>query len=161
MYSFKTTLMLSFCILWGATAAPCQSSSSDTPMIIRDTDIADGVEHIEPPKERDPSEAKRNIEIGNFYFNKKNYVGAIGRYLVALEYQADSEQAMKEFARAYKSLVKAIDALPVDSHDAGDMIYQTIGYLEDYLRSNPDSEKHDYFQKIESELKEKVSQQNN
>ena len=85
---------------------------SGRPTIIRDTDIAEGIVEDEAliPKEPNPDEAKENINVGNFYYKRKNYVGAILRYLTAIEYQPDSEKAYESLVKAYESIVKAYES---------------------------------------------------
>lgn len=150
-----------------ASAQP--ESYSDDPVIIRDTDIAEGVEHKEPPKERDPAEAKKNVDVGNFYSKQGNYVGAIGRYLTALEYQPDLSRAYEAFEQAYESLLKSLDDEPDRSErigrnvadtrpDRSEKIAQTIGLMESYLASNPDLlRREEVLQKIQK-LREQSAQ---
>jgi len=122
-------------------------SQSDRPVIIRDTDIAEGVEDEEAqkPKERNPGLAKENIEIGDFYFKKKNYDAAISRYLTAIEYQADSDRAYESLAKAYEKDGKLPEAMRA---------------IKKFLDNNPDSSKCDDFRKKLENLEEKSSQDN-
>ena len=138
-------LLLSLGILLTAVASPCQPSNSDVPVIIRDTDIAEGVVHEEPPKERDPAEAQKNIKVGDFYRKQKNYVGAIGRYLTALEYQPDSEKAYEELIAAYESLIKLLDKGSLEPREVSEQIKQTVDFFERYIRNTPDSSRHAEF----------------
>ncbi len=162
MRTFKTELMLFLCFLPVASRAPCQSYSPDEPVIIRDTDIADGIERVEPPKEYDPQEAEKNIEVGKFYAKRKNYVGAIGRYITALEYQSDSKEALEEFRRTFGSLVEHIDSLPADTteelHSIHHMIRQTIDYMEHYLLNCTDPERRSDFREKITVLEAKIPQ---
>jgi tetratricopeptide (TPR) repeat protein len=158
--------LIVFCLAPVATAQP--ESYSEDPVIIRDTDIAEGVEHVEPPKELDPAEAKKNIDIGNFYSKQGNYVGAIGRYLTALEYQPDLSRAYEAFEKAYTSLLKSLEDEPDRSErigrditdtepDRSEKITQAIGLMESYLHSNPDPVRRDELQKKIDELREQAS----
>lgn len=153
--------------LVAVVAAAQTNSYSDDPVIIRDTDVAEGVERMEPPKELDPEEAKKNVDVGNFYDKKGNYVGAIGRYLTALEYAPDLSRAYKAFERAYASLLKSLDAGPdragkigrdvADTKpDRAEKIAQTIGLMEGYLRSNPAPARREEIQKRIDELRSKA-----
>jgi tetratricopeptide (TPR) repeat protein len=74
------------------------------PELIRDTDAAEGKADTEaaPKKEHNPMLAEQNIDIGNFYFKKRNYDAAIQRYLEAIEYQPDSVRAYEALTRAYE-----------------------------------------------------------
>jgi tetratricopeptide (TPR) repeat protein len=140
-------------VLSPALQAASQSSNSDLPSIIRDTDIAEGVEQAEPPKERNPAEADKNIEVGNFYYKQKNYVGALGRYLVALEYQPDSASAYKAVKKAYNSLVKAL----AKSQNSNERIQQAVDFIQGYLRNSPDSARREEFQEKIRQLQGKIS----
>ncbi len=82
---------------------PHQNPSQD-PELIRDTDLADETENLQPdkPKVRNPFLASQNISIGNHYLKQKNYIAAISRYLQALEYQPDSIQAHEVLGKAYE-----------------------------------------------------------
>jgi hypothetical protein len=77
---------------------------SKRPVLIRDTDKAEGKEdtasEVAKPKEYDPLLAESNINIGNFYFKKKNYDAAFDRYAEALGYQPDSTKAREALQRA-------------------------------------------------------------
>jgi tetratricopeptide (TPR) repeat protein len=152
-----------------AMAAVQREPYSDDPVIIRDTDVAEGVEEQEPPKERDPAEAKKNMDVGNFYSKQGNYVGAIGRYLTALEYQPDLSKAYKAFEQAYTSLLKSLDdeqqepvkikrAIEDTEPDRSEKIAQTIGLVEGYLRSNPDSARREELRKKIETLHDKAAQ---
>jgi Tfp pilus assembly protein PilF len=92
-----------------------QSNKPRTPVLIIDTDAAEGKDATEAPKakEQDPVQAKQNINIGNFYLKQKNYTAAIERYLEAIEYQPNSIRAFEALARAYEKngeITKAISA---------------------------------------------------
>lgn len=91
-------------MLFGSILLNAQSHDSQKPALIRDTDVAEGKDNTETakPKKPDPLLFEQNINIGNFYFKKKNYDGAIQRYLDAIEYQPDSAKAHEALARAYE-----------------------------------------------------------
>ncbi len=109
------TLLVGLGMLFLCNVQPLGAQSAGKPKLIRDTDIAEGKESKEEyaaPKERNPMLAEANIEIGNFYFKRKNYTAAIQRYLDAIEYQSDSIKAHEALARAYEKddqITKAID----------------------------------------------------
>ena len=81
-----------------------QSTSRKPPVLIRDTDAAEGKESADIPtiKEPNPVLSEQNLNIGNTYFKMKNYVAAIRRYLDAIEYQPDSIRAYDALAKAYE-----------------------------------------------------------
>lgn len=72
------------------------------PVLIRDTDKAEGKDEadVNKPKEYDPLLAEKSLNIGNFYYKKKNYDAAVDRYLEALEYQPDFVKARDALQRA-------------------------------------------------------------
>jgi len=72
--------------------------------LIRDTAVAEAKDEPEPEKlkEHDPKLARDNLNVGNFYLKKKNYIAAIQRYLEALEYQPNLAEAHFALASAYE-----------------------------------------------------------
>ena len=101
-------------LLSGALPSVAQTPNSRKPELIRDTDIAEGNDGVDTtkPKEPNPVLAEQNVNIGNFYFKRKNYSAAIQRYHEAIEYQPNSIPAHEALARAYvKSgdIAKAMD----------------------------------------------------
>jgi tetratricopeptide (TPR) repeat protein len=164
MHSSRNLLVFFVVFFLPSLSVFAQSRSVPKPVIIRDTDIAEGIEDVEPEKERDPAEAEKNIDIGNFYYKQKNFVGAITRYLTAIEYQKDSAQAYKSVDKAYKSLVNAymsLDRTP-ESRNKAEIRYGVIPIaiqaLKDFLNSNPDSVKGDDYQEMIARLDEIYSQ---
>lgn len=51
-----------------------------------------------------PLEAKRNIEIGNFYWKKADYLGALDRYKDASRYNPHSAEAFLRVGEAEEKL---------------------------------------------------------
>jgi tetratricopeptide (TPR) repeat protein len=112
------------------------------PMLIRDTDIAEGKEpEPEPPREPDPARSKENLEIGNTYLKRRNYAAAISRYIEAISWQENSIPAHEALARAYER--------------NGDFI-KAIQLLETVIEKNPDSPKNKGFQTKINNLKKKL-----
>jgi tetratricopeptide (TPR) repeat protein len=107
-------------------------SAPQKPAIIRDTDVADGKETEDVPaaKEPNPMLCEQNINIGNFYYKKKNYEAAIRRYLDAIEYQPDS-------VRAYDALTRA--------YEKSDQPAKAIAAYRQFLDKQPDSPKSSEF----------------
>jgi tetratricopeptide (TPR) repeat protein len=118
------TLLLSFWMLQDTLKA----QSSGKPTIIRDTGIAEGKESTEEakPKEPNPLLAEENLNIGNFYYKKKNYPAAIQRYLEALEYKPN-------FIRAYEALAEA--------YEKNNEPDKAVDTYKDFLKKYPDSPK--------------------
>jgi outer membrane protein assembly factor BamD (BamD/ComL family) len=101
-------------------------SSAQKPGLIRDTDVADGVEPAPEVKGPDPLLCEKNIKVGDFYYKKKNYVAAIRRYLDAIEYQTNSVKAYESLARAYEK---------------NDEPAKAIAAYKQFIENNPDSPK--------------------
>ena len=51
-----------------------------------------------------PLESERNIKVGNYYWDKKNYRAALGRYLDATRYNPSSQEAFFKVGEAEKKL---------------------------------------------------------
>ncbi|MBN2319706.1 MAG: hypothetical protein JXR49_11540 [Acidobacteria bacterium] len=142
---------------------------SGKPVIVRDTDIAEGIdeEKERAPKVRNPDEAKKNIDIGNFYYKRKNYVGAILRYLTAIEYQPDSDKAYKSLVKAHESIVRAyasIDRTPESLGKAEEKhgrIAVAIDAFTDFLSVYPDWIKSDELKNMITKLEETSSRLDN
>ncbi len=130
-----------FC--WLNSPAALRSQSAPKPELIRDTDIAERKESVadSTPKERNPLLAEKNIDIGNFYFKKKNYAAAIQRYLDAIEYHPGSLRAYEALARAYEK---------------NDEIPKAIEACRDFILKNPDSPKAAEFRSKLIELEKKM-----
>jgi tetratricopeptide (TPR) repeat protein len=125
--------ILTILTLWiGIFAFQVQSAAAQStgrkPALIRDTDAAEGKEaaSAEVPKEPNPQLYEQNLNIGNFYYKKKNYAAAIRRYLDAVEYQPDSARAYDALARAYEK---------------NDQAEKAIAALKEFIEKNPDSPK--------------------
>jgi Tfp pilus assembly protein PilF len=127
MKYFQILLICIVLLLESLTLPICaQSNKSQKPVLIIDTDVAEGKDASEAPKakEPDPAQAKKSINIGNYYLKQKNYAAAIERYLEALEYQPNSIRAYEALARAYEKNGEITKALST---------YKT------FLDKNPDS----------------------
>jgi len=126
-----------------ALAAVAQASPQ-RPALIRDTDKAEGKDEPEAnkPKEYNPLMAEKNINVGNFYFKKKNYIAAIQRYLEAIEYQPSSFEAYEALARAYEK---------------NGEIEKAIHAYRDFISKNPESPKSSKFRAKLARLEKKQS----
>jgi tetratricopeptide (TPR) repeat protein len=137
-------LLISFCVLFSCMTCFIYAQSAKRPELIRDTDVAEGKESVRDdavPKEQNPLLAKENIDIGNFYFKRKNYTAAIQRYLDAIEYQPGSVQAHEALARAYEK---------------SDQIAKAIDTCTDFIRKNPDSAQVPKFREKLNKLEKKL-----
>ena len=131
-------------VLMFSAAAPAQDvpQPARKPVLIRDTDIAEGRESgPEPAKDPDPARSRENLNIGNTYFKRKNYPAAISRYLEAIEWQENSIPAHEALARAYEK--------------SGDFS-RAIQTLETVIENNPDSPKNKGFRSKIAGLKKKL-----
>jgi tetratricopeptide (TPR) repeat protein len=117
MMKYFAALFFGLILLPESPALPVSAPSKQPPKpeLIIDTDVAEGKNPSESPKDKepDPALAKQSINIGNYYLKQKNYAAAIERYLEAIEYQPNSGRAYEGLARAYEKngeIKKAIQA---------------------------------------------------
>jgi tetratricopeptide (TPR) repeat protein len=70
---------------------------------IMDTNAVDdgGVQEMRP---WNPHKAAKDIEVGDFYFKRKNYRAALGRYREALEYKPGDAEANFRMAQCFEKL---------------------------------------------------------
>jgi len=70
-----------------------------------ETNLPEEDESLAPEKfVLNPLESERNIKVGNFYFNKKNYRGALGRYERATKFNPSSPEAFFKVGEAEEKL---------------------------------------------------------
>lgn len=82
-----------------------ESSSADT-----DTEPeADSA--VMEVKKWDPHRAEKDVEVGDYYFSRKNYSAAISRYREALEYKARDAIATFRLAQALEKTGESQEAL--------------------------------------------------
>jgi tetratricopeptide (TPR) repeat protein len=116
----------------GDTAGPItpgESSSRDTKVDLApprdearsypDSDVPSDVQEVHA---FNPHKAQKDLEVGDFYFKKKNYRGALARYESALTWQDNNAEAMFKLAQtaekigdkdmAAKYYSRYIDTLP-------------------------------------------------
>jgi tetratricopeptide (TPR) repeat protein len=94
-----------------AQKAPAPSAKTQQPQKNSDDQLPDETnlpeedESLAPKKYvLNPLESKRNIEIGNQYFNKGAYPGARSRYLDATRYNPSSPEAFLKLGMAEEKL---------------------------------------------------------
>jgi len=151
--SFDTSILkqvqiLSLYLVWILFSGPMFHLSAQNrapqkpPELIRDTDAAEGKADTgtTTKKEHDPVLAEQNINIGNFYFKKRNYDAAIQRYLDAIEYEPDSVRAYEALTRAYEK--------------KGDN-EKAISAYKKFIEHNPDSPKSTEFRTRLAKLEKK------
>ncbi len=124
-YLITASLIFAFMLTWSLPAFS-QSRISRKPALIRDTDVAEGKDNTDEvtAKEPNPLLAEQNLNIGNFYFKKRNYDAAIQRYLEAIEYQANYVQAYEALGRAYEKIGDKVNAIKT---------------YKDFIEKNPDA----------------------
>jgi tetratricopeptide (TPR) repeat protein len=125
--------ILSMLSLWiGFFLFPIQQAAAQSatrrPELIRDTDTAEEKDAADTAvaKEPNPLLSEQNLNIGNFYYKKKNYTAAIRRYLEAIDYQPNSVRAYDALARAYEK---------------NDQAEKAIAAYKEFIKKNPDSPK--------------------
>ena len=98
--------------------SPGESSSKDTRIDLSapsgdekmhpNSGVADDVMEMHP---YDPHKAEKNVEVGDFYFNLKNYRAAESRYQEALQYKPNDAEATYKLGVAQENLGESEDAL--------------------------------------------------
>jgi len=103
-------------------------SRPQKPALIRDTETAEGKEEADVPKEKEynPVMAEKALQIGDYYFKKKNFDAAIERYVEALQYQPELAGAYEALGRTFEKKGETLKAQEV---------------YRDFIRKNPDSPK--------------------
>jgi len=144
VYFRRFTASIIICFLLFSAPVPAQDipRAAKKPVLIRDTDIAEGKEPApDPPKEPDPARSKENLNIGNMYLKRRNYSAAISRYIEAIAWLENSIPAHEALARAYEK--------------NGDFT-RAIQTLEAVIEKNPDSAKNKGFQAKIAGLRKKL-----
>jgi tetratricopeptide (TPR) repeat protein len=92
------------CVMPAAQApAPRQKPAEQQPP--DETNPPEEDESVAPKKYvLNPLEAERNVKVGNFYWNKKDYLGALSRYKEATRYNPSSAEAFFKVAEAEEKL---------------------------------------------------------
>jgi tetratricopeptide (TPR) repeat protein len=110
------------------SAVSAQNPPQRPPVLIRDTGVAEGKADTDTAKAKEfsPLKAEENLKAGDFYFKRRNYVGAISRYKEAIEYQPNLVAAHEALGKAYEKLGENDKALAV---------------YKQFLKNYPDSPK--------------------
>ena len=120
-----------YLLLLGCFATPWaqQERARKKPVLIRaDRTSKPEVEIITP----DPFEAQRNLQVGDFYFKRRNYQAAAERYRQAIQYAPKSPPS-------YFKLIRALEKL--------NQISEAHQVCRQFIDENPESEKVKEFQK--------------
>jgi tetratricopeptide (TPR) repeat protein len=110
------------------------------PVLIRaDPDEIEKVE--EEIIHHDPVQAKKSVEIGDFYLKRKNYQAAEKRYREAIEYNLKWDES-------YKKLIKLFEKQKDYS--------SAVEICQQFVKTNPTSNKKKDFEKLEAKLEKKI-----
>ncbi len=120
-------------LLWclGAPLVPATihaQTRAQKPVLIRDTDAAEGKETPDVPKEKEynPELAAKAVRIGDYYFKRKNFDAAIERYLEAMQYQPELAEAFENLGKTFEKKGDTVKA---------EQVYR------DFINKNPKSPK--------------------
>lgn len=104
-------------------------------------------EVVDAPKEEeviveDPEVAKKNVNIGDFYFKRDNYKAAEERYRDAIKYNP-------KWPKAYEKLIQALEKQS--------LFEKALEVCNEFMERNPSSKEIGAFQKLAAQLKEKAT----
>jgi tetratricopeptide (TPR) repeat protein len=83
---------------WGTFAQ--ERRPGDKPVLVRDYELDKQKE--EEVREYSPPKAKENVEVGDFYYKKRNYKAAEERYRIAIDYNTKWDES-------YEKLIKTLE----------------------------------------------------
>lgn len=126
--------LLSVILLAGVSLAPAQRRRQQAPPPPREPDEEET--EAEPEYTFNPIQAQKELQIGDFYFKKKGYRAAAGRYDRASKWQPD-------LADAYYKLGEAREKL--------DQPAQAVAAFQKFLELSPSARK-------AGEVKKKIAQ---
>ena len=119
-----------------------ETRSGRKPILIREDQTEQKIE--EEIFLRNPEEAKKNVEVGDFYFKKNNFTAAESRYRRAIKYNT-------EWPKSYEKLIKLFERQG-DFDSAIEICYE-------FVDANPSSKKAKDFEKRAGQFKEKKTSQ--
>ncbi len=92
--------------LFAAVGLTGQQSTPPPPQQVPDeSSLPEEDETVAPEKfVLNPLESERNVKVGNFYFSKKDYRGALGRYERATKFNPSSAEAFFKVGEAEERL---------------------------------------------------------
>ncbi len=128
-------MLLLISMTWG------QQRPGKKPVLIRE-DVTEQVEAEPEEIVPDPIQAKKHLEVGDFYFKKKNFKAAAERYRDAVLFAPRSSQPYAKLAQALEKMKEFLEAAEV---------------CREFMEKNPDSEKADDFAKRAEKLNKKVT----
>ena len=115
---------------------------SQGPVLIRD--FEDPGEKGEKVYPHDPVEARRNVEVGQYYLKRDNYKAAAKRFSESIEYD-------KTWPESYKKMIETLDK----QKNYG----SAVEICKKFAENNPESGELDYFRKAEIKYQEKFEKQ--
>jgi len=123
----------------GGFASPQEGEVRERkPVLVRD-------EVNKPDEEKvpvhDPEQARKHVEVGDFYMKRDNYAAAEERYRLAVEYN-------KSWPNSYRRLIEVLEKL--------EQYGKAIEVCDLFLKDNPASEKRSDFEKLRRELERKA-----
>ncbi len=121
-----------------------ESRSRKKPVLIRADPTAEKVADIEEgPPELDPQKAKEHVEIGDFYYKRKNYTAAAARYREAIQFNP-------KWATPYEKLVGLLEKQ--------DAFVEAVKVCEQFLQSSDSAKEVEHFQEWSIKLKAKAKE---
>jgi tetratricopeptide (TPR) repeat protein len=134
-----------------------EGRSGRKPVLIRPEPTADKVEEVEEgPPEPDPQKAKEHVEVGDFYYKRKNYSAAEERYREAIQFNP-------KWAKAYEKLVGLLEK----QHAFGKLVGllekqhafgEAVKVCEQFVQSSDSSKDVKRFQEWSIKLKAKAAE---
>jgi len=137
----RALTLLFLALLLSAPVVGQERRSGQKPILIREDQTEEKNE--EEIFTHNPEEAKKNVEVGDFYLKKDNYKAAESRYRRAIKFNT-------EWPEAYEKLISVFERQE-DFDSAIEVCYE-------FLDSNPSSKKVKEFEKLVVEFKEKQAQ---
>lgn len=133
-------LSLIFLVLFLSVPLPAQEGRSGRkPILIRE-EQTEKKEKEEEIFVHNPEQAKKDVEVGDFYFKRKNFKAAESRYRRAINYNT-------EWSEAYEKLIKLFERQgEIDS---------AIEVCYEFVEANPSSKKAKDFEQRATRFKEK------
>jgi len=128
----------------GSALVGQENRSGKKPVLIRADPTAEKVEEVEEgPPEPDPQKAKEHVEIGDFYYKRKNYTAAAERYREAIQFNP-------KWAKAYEKLVGVLEKQ--------NAFVEAVKVCEQFVQSSDSSKEVKRFQEWSIKLKEKAKE---
>ena len=136
MMKYRALLTLALMFATGVILAQpgpgqgAQQRRSQGPVLIKD--FEEPGENGEKVYPHDPKEARRNVEVGEYYFKRDNYEAAAKRFSEAVEYDTS-------WPESYKKLIETLDEQKEYA--------SAVDVCRKFAENNPESGELDYFRK--------------